>query len=82
MKTNILTQTDTKTYKLTSIDVYRWKDYIGDLPSPLCPTSKKVMRILGQVPGDGNVYDHHRHQARLVRNYGRRDIGDSSLVES
>lgn len=82
MKVSILAHTDLKIYKDAGIGVYRWKDYTGELPSSVCSVSQKISRALGQVPGDGNVYDHQRHQARIIRNYGVFDIGHPSLLES
>lgn len=82
MKTSILNLTDTEGYRNAGVGAYRWGDFTGELPLPVGPVSGRVMQVLGQVPGDGNVYDHQRHQARLIRNYGRFDINHPSLVES
>lgn len=57
------------------ISTHRWEKYV--VPEG---TSIEEMprgddgRLLGEVPGDGNVFDHQIAQERLVRHYGDLDV--------
>ncbi len=57
------------------IPAHRWEKYvipkgasIEDLPR------NSEGRLLNEVPGDGNVFDHQLAQERLVRHYGILDV--------
>lgn len=39
-------------------------------------------RIVGEVPGDGNVFDHQIAQERLIAQYALFDIGSEKLVQT
>lgn len=39
-------------------------------------------RLLGEVPGDGNVFDHQLAQERLIARYGILDVGSDAILHS
>lgn len=39
-------------------------------------------RLIGEVPGDGNVFDHQLAQERLVRQYGVLDVGSEAVLRA
>ena len=64
-------------YRQAGMRTHRWEQFCGDLArTPVGPDGRK----LGQVPGDGNVFDHQLTQARLVGQFGRLDVGSPALA--
>lgn len=39
-------------------------------------------RLLGEVPGDGNVFDHQIAQERLIGEYGALDVGSAAFLDA
>ena len=65
-------------YVQAGIRTLRWEKWFsGKFPEGERDASG---RHPGEVPGDGNVYDHQRRQATLVRHYGALDIGSPALA--
>lgn len=65
------------------IPAHRWEKYVV----PAGMTAEKMERgadgrLLGEVPGDGNVFDHQLVQEKLIREYGELDIGSEALVRT
>lgn len=52
------------------IPAHRWGKYVvpEGMAADRMPRDRDG-RLLGEVPGDGNVYDHQLAQERLVREY-------------
>lgn len=67
---------------LRGLATHRWERYV-------VPTGKTVQemdrdvnfRLVGEVPGDGNVLHHQLHQERLIRTYAPLDVGSASLLK-
>lgn len=65
------------------IPAHRWEKYV--VPNGMSATDMERDtngRLFGEVPGDGNVFDHQLAQERLVREYGELDIGSEALVRT
>lgn len=65
------------------IPAHRWEKYVV----PAGMTAEEMERgpdgrLLGEVPGDGNVFDHQLVQEKLIREYGELDIGSQALVRT
>lgn len=57
------------------ISAHRWEKYVVPKGTDVEDMPRgEHGRLLGEVPGDGNVFDHQIAQERLVRHYGGLDV--------
>lgn len=65
------------------ISAHRWEKYVVPEGTTVQDMERGADgRLLREVPGDGNVYDHQLAQERLIREYGELDIGSETLVRT
>ncbi len=63
------------------IAVHRWERYVVPAGMSVNDVPRDGHgRLSGEVPGDGNVYDHQRHQGELVRKYAPADLASTETV--
>lgn len=67
----------------TGIPVHRWEKYVVPVGMAIENMERDTDgRLFGEVPGDGNVFDHQLAQERLISQYAPLDVGSEILVET
>ena len=65
------------------IPAHRWEKYVVPEGMRIDEMERDSRgRLLGEVPGDGNVFDHQIEQERLIGTYGIFDIESEALVNA